>query len=92
MQAFRHGYAWGLQFHPEVDDAILRFWLSNFPDACAEAGVDEAALRREVAEREPEATTTFAARLVDAFLTVVAGRARHPGAPPAAPCAAPAGP
>jgi GMP synthase (glutamine-hydrolysing) len=92
VQAFRHGTAWGLQFHPEVDDAILRFWLSNFPDACEEAGVDEAALRREVAEREPDATTTFAARLVDAFLSVAAGRAGRPGAPPAAPCGAPAGP
>lgn len=92
VQAFRHGNAWGLQFHPEVDDPILRFWLGNFPDACAEAGVDEAALRREVAEREPGVTRTFSARLVDAFLNVVADRDRRPGAPPAAPCAAPAGP
>ena len=34
MQAFRHGRAWGLQFHPECDLPLYDFWHGNFPDAC----------------------------------------------------------
>ena len=31
--------AWGVQFHPEVDEAILDGWYRDWPDACAQAGV-----------------------------------------------------
>jgi GMP synthase (glutamine-hydrolysing) len=71
VQAFRLGRSWGVQFHPEVDDALATAWFGSFPDACAEAGVDEAAVRAEFARREAAPFDTFAARLIDGFLTVV---------------------
>ena len=38
--AFRFGpCAWGVQFHPEVDEAILEGWYRDWPAACAQAGV-----------------------------------------------------
>src|SRR6478672_9368622 len=43
---FRFGRcAWGVQFHPEADKAILEGWYRDWPDECAQAGVDEADAR-----------------------------------------------
>jgi GMP synthase (glutamine-hydrolysing) len=92
VQAFRHRSAWAVQFHPEVDQPLLTRWMASFPDAAREAGIDAAALRAEVEAREVAALDTFAARLIDAFVRVVADRARRRGARPDAPCGAPAAP
>src|SRR4051794_9107632 len=44
--AFRVGRsAWGVQFHPEVDEAILEGWYRDWPDSCGKAGVSEADAR-----------------------------------------------
>lgn len=57
LQAFRHGSAWGVLFHPEADMALVDSWLDQ-PTMAAEAraalGPDaEAVLRRQAAEAEP---------------------------------------
>lgn len=40
VAAFRFGpCAWGVQFHPEVNQAILDGWYRDWPDACGQAGV-----------------------------------------------------
>lgn len=48
-QAFRHGNAWGLLFHPEADAALVEAWLA-VPQMAAEA---ERALGREGLEALP---------------------------------------
>ena len=46
VEAFRAGRcAWGLQFHPDVDAAVLEEWYSAYGGWLAEAGVDEADAR-----------------------------------------------
>lgn len=61
-----------VQFHPELDLAALQGWLDNGGIAEAEAqGIDPQELLRETKEREPVARDRTA-RLVDAFLDVVA--------------------
>jgi GMP synthase-like glutamine amidotransferase len=70
MQAFRHGRAWGLQFHPECDLPLYESWHGNFPDACTEVGLDPEAMRRTAERRERE-DGLFAVRLIDAFASVV---------------------
>ncbi|TLM65888.1 MAG: type 1 glutamine amidotransferase [Deltaproteobacteria bacterium] len=37
-QAFRTGNAWGVQFHPEVDGAIVAAWSRKTPDAARLTG------------------------------------------------------
>jgi GMP synthase (glutamine-hydrolysing) len=57
-QAFRHGNAWGVLFHPEADAALVDRWLAEPTMAEeAEAALGEhaaARLRREAAEAEAE--------------------------------------
>jgi GMP synthase (glutamine-hydrolysing) len=53
-EAFRIGaLAWGVQFHPEVDEAALEGWYRDWPDALDEAGVDEATARAADARHLP---------------------------------------
>ncbi len=70
VQAFRHGRAWGLQFHPECDLPLYDSWHGNVPrrvrDGRARPGRDAADGR----EREARAGL-FAVRLLDAFASVV---------------------
>lgn len=70
VQAFRHGRAWALQFHPEADHELYASWHGNFPDACAQVGLDPAQMRDTAARREGEADL-FAVRMLDAFASVV---------------------
>jgi GMP synthase-like glutamine amidotransferase len=52
-QAFRHGRAWAVQFHPEVDRATLARWVDGWdkdPDAVAQ-GFDPARQHAELEAR-----------------------------------------
>ena len=71
-QAFRHGSAWGVQFHPEVDRATLGRWIEHYdddPDAVA-LGFDPVTGRRQMDERMP-AWNELGRRLFAAFLAVI---------------------
>jgi GMP synthase (glutamine-hydrolysing) len=74
-EAFRYGEAaWGVQFHPDVDDRAMDRWLESFAPYIAEAGVDAGALRAE-SERRMAAQERTSRALFAAFARVVAGRA-----------------
>ncbi len=65
VQAFRAGSAWGLQFHPEVDEVLLAAWLDE-PEMAGEAhelGVTDLAEqgRRALPALVPAARTGLAA-------------------------------
>ena len=67
-QAFRHGSAWGVQFHPEVDLETFELWLGNHPGAPASYGLDEEELRDAVRRgADDERSFAFRAGLFDAF-------------------------
>jgi GMP synthase (glutamine-hydrolysing) len=73
-QAFRHGNAWGILFHPEADVALVEGWMAT-PEMSAEAvealGEEGAArIAAEAAQLEPRlvATTTPG---FDAFAALV---------------------
>jgi GMP synthase (glutamine-hydrolysing) len=54
-QAFRHGRAWGVQFHPEVDPPTYARWVAGYdqdPTAVA-IGFDPDAARAEAGARMP---------------------------------------
>ena len=71
-QAFRRGRSLGLQFHPEVDRALLAEWLVIGGDELRTHGVDPDAMAAETARLEPAASRRTQ-RLVDWFLDDVAG-------------------
>ena len=68
--------AWGVQFHPEVDGAVLNSWYAGWPGALDEAGVTEAAARAADAEHLP-AQAVLGRTIFDRFLEVM--RRRHAG-------------
>lgn len=50
-QAYRFGEAWGVQYHPEVDEAILRDWISDLGDGSGPTRErDQAAIRAGMPE------------------------------------------
>lgn len=70
-QAFRLGDAWGVQFHPEVDAAILAGWLGDLDPEVREEAADAAVLRAGVAAHMDtwnafgrELSRRFAGRLI----------------------------
>jgi len=74
VQAFRHGSAWGVLFHPESDFALLEAWLA-VPEmvhaACMVLGDDgAAALPSEAEAAEPELLTRTTPGL-EAFASLV---------------------
>lgn len=77
VQAFRHGNAWGLLFHPESDFALLEAWLA-VPEMVREAGkalgdAGAAALPSEAEAAEPDLIERTTPGL-EAFATLVASR------------------
>ena len=72
-QAFVSGRSLGLQFHPEVDEAIVTSWLDGAPaEELAGPEVDVPAIRADSARLAPVARAACD-RLVDWFLDDVAG-------------------
>jgi GMP synthase-like glutamine amidotransferase len=71
-QAFRHGRAWGIQFHPEVDTATLDAWYAGWPAAVAAAGTTEDDARAADARHEP-GQAAVAAAIFGGFARVAAG-------------------
>ena len=63
-QAFRHGNAWGVLFHPEADRELVDRWLAEptmAEEAKAALGDDApATLRRQATEAEPQLTARSA--------------------------------
>lgn len=81
VQAFRHGNAWGILFHPESDFALLEAWLA-VPEMVREASTalgDHAAAalpaEAEAAEADLLARTTPG---LSAFATLVTSNHRSP--------------
>jgi GMP synthase-like glutamine amidotransferase len=68
-QAFRLGTrAWGVQFHPEIDAAVVESWLPDDPDPVARSGSSAEEIVARMVEREAEmaaAWRPFAHAFVD---------------------------
>src|SRR3954454_7375149 len=74
--AFRFGPgAWGVQFHPEVDEAILEGWYRDWPDSCAKAGVSTPRARAADA-RHLRDQRALSEAVFGGFGRIVAERAR----------------
>lgn len=72
-QAFRAGRSLALQFHPEMTVAMFKGWLGNGgAEQLRGIGVDDEALLARTRAEEPAAVAR-AHRLVDRFLSLVAG-------------------
>lgn len=52
-QAFRAGSAVGVQFHLEVDEAMVSLWLDNSAAFLARSGIDAGAIRARMPEAMP---------------------------------------
>lgn len=77
-QAFTHGRSLGLQFHPEVTDAVLETWLGSHGSApLVEIGVDATALI-EQARTLADGAAARAHGLVRRFVSDVAQRPAAP--------------
>jgi GMP synthase (glutamine-hydrolysing) len=78
VEGFRFGdCAWGIQFHPEVDAAVLDDWYLRYADWLDQAGVaepDARALDARSLDRQIE----FAADLFGAFAAQVASLTKLP--------------
>ncbi len=66
VEAFRVGSAWGLQYHPDVDRAVLDEWLIDYGDQVPdlEAFAAESAARMDAQARASEALFGAFARVV----------------------------
>lgn len=49
-QAFVVGNAWGIQFHPEFNAEVMRFYIRQFRQALLDEGQDAEALLKQVSE------------------------------------------
>lgn len=73
VQAFRAGRTVGVQFHPEVTEALVRHWADHCPPGYFEArGADRDAMLAGF-ERHGETAAANAATLFDWFVEDVAG-------------------
>lgn len=74
VEGFRAGRAaWGVQFHPEADGALLEDWYANYGAWIDEAGVDAGQLRA-AGERCLPRQAEQAGALFGAFADVILGR------------------
>lgn len=81
-EGFRIGAcAWGVQFHPEVDEGALDGWYRDWPEALVEAGVSEADARAADARHLP-GQRALAEALFGGFARVVRARGRARSASP----------
>jgi GMP synthase (glutamine-hydrolysing) len=72
-QAFRLGErAWGVQFHPEIDAAIIESWLPDDPEPVTRSGTTVDAIVSGMAAREPEMAAAWRP-FAEAFVDVVRG-------------------
>jgi len=73
-QAFRYGAnAYGVQFHPEVDAALIERWLGRadyLADLCASGAHDEAAIRKHT-EANAAPMSALAEPMFERFLDLV---------------------
>jgi GMP synthase-like glutamine amidotransferase len=74
VQAYVAGRALALQFHPEVDEVIVRRWADGGADELARHGIDVASLLARTCA-EQERSRAGADALVEWFLDRVAGSA-----------------
>jgi GMP synthase (glutamine-hydrolysing) len=65
--------AWGVQFHPEADHAVMSVWAEDDRDNAARNGLDVGEALQQVKEAESVLHGT-GRRLAEAFADVVAGR------------------
>jgi len=78
VQAFRHGDAWGVLFHPESDFALLEAWLAvpeMVQEACLALGDDGAAALPSQAEAAEADLLARTAPGLEAFASLVASHA-----------------
>jgi GMP synthase (glutamine-hydrolysing) len=79
-EGFRVGqHAWGIQFHPEVDEPALDGWYASWPELPGEAGVTVADARDADARHLP-GQAALSTAIFGAFATFVrerAGRSAH---------------
>lgn len=73
VQAFRAGSALGMQFHPELDAAMLDLWLST-PDMVGDLEVDEVDAIRDAAAEHLPTLVPAAGRAFAAFADQVRAR------------------
>jgi GMP synthase (glutamine-hydrolysing) len=72
-QVLRYGErAWGVQFHPEADHAVISVWAEGDRERAAGAGPDVDAALQQVKEAEPALRAT-GHRLAAGFAGVLAG-------------------
>ena len=72
-QAYRVGdRAWAVQFHPEIDTAIMASWIDEDPDVVAQRGFEREVIVGEFEKRKDElvaAWRPFAQAFVDVVRT-----------------------
>jgi GMP synthase (glutamine-hydrolysing) len=69
LQAFRHGRAWGVQFHPEMNAELLRSFIATGSGDLSTAGVDPDSLL-SAAPRELPRLADLAAQVFHRWLSL----------------------
>lgn len=64
---------WGVQWHPEIDEPLLRRWVSDDPESPAALGLDAEAVLAEVDDARPELDRAWRP-LAQRFAAIVGSR------------------